>query len=393
VPLFDLDLGHEEYEAVEDVLDSGWITTGPCTKKFESAFAEFLGVQHAIAVSSGTAAMHLAHHALGLGAGDKVICPSLTFVATANAIAYTGAPPVFADITSSDDLTISPEDIESKIDGQTRGIVVMHYAGFPCDMDRVMEIARRHDLYVVEDAAHAPGAEYRAWGREHGAQAPGTKHRAPKVGTIGDIGCFSFFGNKNMTTAEGGMVVTNRDDLAEKVRMARSHGMTSLTWDRYKGHSFSYDVLDLGFNYRMDEIRAALGLAQLSKLDGKNNKRRALWSLYRQGLSDVDEIAIPFVDALETSSCHIFPVLLSEKINRKSLMEYLFQRGIQTSIHYPPVHLFSFYKSSLPAHRPLPLTEYVGKREVTLPLFPTMTEEQVFYVVGAIKDGVVQERG
>jgi dTDP-4-amino-4,6-dideoxygalactose transaminase len=281
-------MGEEEYRRVESVLDSKWLTMGQVTRDFESAFADYLGVKHAIAVSSGTAAMHLAHHAVGLEHGDKVICPSLTFVATANAIQYTGAKAVFADIASLGELTISPDDVASRIDERTKGIVVVHYAGFPCDMDRIMEIARNHNLYVIEDAAHAAGAIYSSQ-QEHGGsrlKAQGSGHarshgervadrgqgathngRTHKLGTMGDIGCFSFFSNKNMTTAEGGMVVTNWDDLAEKIRIARSHGMTTLTWDRHEGPDFSYDVVGPGYNYRIDELRSSLGLVQLKRLE------------------------------------------------------------------------------------------------------------------------------
>jgi dTDP-4-amino-4,6-dideoxygalactose transaminase len=409
VPLFDLDLGEEEYKSVKGVLDSKWLTMGRVTKDFEAAFADYLGVKHAMAVSSGTAAMHLAHHALGFQEGDEVICPSLSFVATANAILYTGAKSVFADITSFDELTISPDDVESRINERTRGIVVVHYAGFPCNMDRIMDIARNHSLFVVEDAAHAAGAEYSARSIAHSAERPiekddgqrttddaprrtdkaqSTKHKAPlqKLGTIGDIGCFSFFSNKNMTTAEGGMVVTNSDELAEKIRIARSHGMTSLTWDRYDGPDFSYDVVGPGFNYRIDELRSSLGLVQLSKLDRNNRARGALWALYTERLNSIEEIRVPFPDISGVSSYHIFPVLLSEAIDRRGLMEYLREQGIQTSVHYPPIHIFSYYRELMPSDTHLPLTEYVGSREVTLPLFPTMTKEQLEYVVDAIKD-------
>jgi dTDP-4-amino-4,6-dideoxygalactose transaminase len=409
VPLFDLDIGEEEYRSVKGVLDSKWLTMGQVTNDFESAFSDYLGVKHAMAVSSGTAAMHLAHYAAGLEQGDEVICPSLTFVATANAILYTGAKPVFADIASFDELTISPDDLDSRIDERTRGIVVVHYAGFPCNMDRIMDIARNHSLFVIEDAAHATGAEYSAKGIAHSAERPiekddgqrttnneprstdkaqSTKHKAPlqKLGTIGDIGCFSFFSNKNMTTAEGGMVVTNRDDLAEKIRIGRSHGMTSLTWDRYDGPDFSYDVVGPGFNYRIDELRSSLGLVQLNKLDENNSNRRALWTLYAQQLNIVEEIKVPFSDYDGVSSYHIFPMLLSEKVDRRGFMEYLREQGIQTSVHYPPIHLFSYYRELMPSDIHLPLTEHVGRREVTLPLFPTMEEEQVEYVVGAIKE-------
>lgn len=394
VPLFDLDLGEEEYGSVKGVLDSKWLTMGRVTKDFESAFADYLGVKHAMAVSSGTAAMHLAHHAVGLKQGDEVICPSLTFVATANAILYTGATAVFADIRSFDELTISPEDVESRIDERTRGIVVVHYAGFPCSMDRIMEMARDHDLFVIEDAAHAAGAEYSSKqeaqsSKEGDGQQTTDNGRGHKAGTIGDIGCFSFFGNKNMTTAEGGMVVTNRDDLAEKIRIARSHGMTSLTWDRYKGHNFSYDVVGPGFNYRIDELRSSLGLVQLNKLDRNNRRRRLLWMLYAEKLSSLEEIKVPFCGFSGISSYHIFPILLSEEIDRKDFMEYLHKEGIQTSIHYPPIHLFSYYRKLVPGTH-LPLTEHVGRREVTLPLFPAMEEQHVEYVVGAIKEYLVR---
>ena len=401
VPLFDLDLGEEEYKSVRGVLTSNWLTMGQITKDFESAFADYLGVRHAVAVSSATAAMHLAHIALGLGQGDEVICPSLTFVATANAISYTGATAVFADIGSLDELTISPDDIEARIGERTKGIVVVHYAGFPCNMDRIMEIARNNNLFVIEDAAHAVGAEYSPRRRSavflagsnlkgHSPQLSDGQRttdngRAYKVGTIGDIGCFSFYGNKNMTTAEGGMVETNRDDLAEKIKIARSHGMTSLTWDRYRGGDFSYDVVGPGFNYRIDDLRSSLGLVQLKKLDRNNGRRRSSWTLYKEKLNSIDEIKVPFSHFSGISSHHICPILLSEKIDRKGFMEYLREQGIQTSIHYPPIHLFSYYKKAMPPDSHLPLTEYVGRTEVTLPLFPTIEEQHIDYVVNAIK--------
>ena len=386
VPLFDLDLGEEEYRSVKRVLDSRWLTMGQVTRDFESAFADYVGVKHAIAVSSGTAAMHLAHHAMGLGDGDEVICPSLTFVATANTILYTGATVVFSDISSLDDLTISPEHMESKITERTKGVVVVHYAGFPCNMDKIMEIARRHNLFVIEDAAHAVGAAYGSQLTVRSSKLSETDNGPlRKVGTIGDIGCFSFFGNKNMTTAEGGMVVTNRDDLAERIRIARSHGMTSLTWDRYEGHSFIYDVVGPGFNYRIDEIRSSLGLMQLSKLDRNNRRRGSLWRLYREMLGGIEEIGFPFSRCDGVSSYHIFPILLSEKVDRSSFMEYLYGQGIQTSVHYPPVHLFSYYKHAMQSDTRLPLTEYVGRREVTLPLYPTMQEDHLDYVMSSVE--------
>lgn len=418
VPLFDLDIGKQEIEAISQVIQAKWISMGQVTKEFEKQFAERHGAKHGIAVCNCTAALHLALRALGAGRGDEVICPSLTFVATANSILYTGAIPVFADVTDKDDLNISPDDIESKINEKTKAILVVHYAGFPCDMDRIMEIAQKYNLFVIEDAAHAPGAEYSSQLTADGSQLimkkgnpvsyelsamswpsnpinPNNSSNSTNwanVGSIGDIGCFSFFSNKNMTTAEGGMVVTNRDDLAEKIRIARSHGMTSLTWDRHMGRDFSYDVVGPGFSYRLDELRSSLGLVQLKKLDRNNRRRRSLCTLYREKLKSIEEIKVPFSHFSGISSYHIFPILLSEKIDRRGFMEYLREQGIQTSIHYPPVHLFSYYKKLMPSDAHLPLTEYVGRREVTLPLFPTMEEQQIEYVVNAIKSYLAQNR-
>jgi dTDP-4-amino-4,6-dideoxygalactose transaminase len=216
-------------------------------------------------VFNATQALHL-HISLGIGPGDEVIVPSMTFVATANAVCYTGADVRFAEISSLSDLTISPADIVERITPKTKAIMVMHYGGYPCRMNEILAIAEKHHLGVIEDAAHAPGASLQG--------------RA--LGSWGDVGCFSFFSNKNLSTGEGGMLVTARDDIAEKVRLLRSHGMTSLTWERHQGHAYSYDVVDLGYNYRIDEIRSALGMVQLNKLDGNNKQRKYLTDLYRK---------------------------------------------------------------------------------------------------------------
>lgn len=368
VPLFDVTFGPEEHEAVHRVLESGWISMGPETEQFELEFAQYLGAKHAVAVSSGTAALHLALLALGIGPRDEVIVPSLTFVATANAIVYVGATPVFADITSLDDWNISPQDIERKITPRTRAVIVVHYGGFPCQMHRINAIAQAHGLKVVEDAAHAPGATF----------------QGKKIGTWGDAGCFSFFSNKNMTTGEGGMVVTANDAVAAKVRILRSHGMTTLTWDRHQGHSFSYDVVATGYNYRMDEIRAALGRVQLSKVDENNRKRRDFTRKMREALNNADSIALPFCSHdLDESSSHIFPILLESECLRGPFMSRLKESGIQTSIHYPPVHKFAAYNNY--GQNDLTITEEVCSREVTLPLFPSFVAEQREMVVCAVK--------
>ena len=376
IPLSDIDLGQDEIDAVIEVLKSKWLTMGEVTHNFEGAFAEYLDVKHAFAVANGTAALHIAHQVLGITEGDEVICPSLTFVATANSILYTGALPVFADVKSLDDLNISPESISEKITPRTKAITMVHYGGYPCDMDKISQIAKEHDLYIVEDAAHAPGAEI----------------NGKKLGTLGDIGCFSFFSNKNMTTGEGGMVVTDNDDIAEKIKRIRSHGMTTLTWDRHKGHAYSYDVMDLGFNYRLDEIRAAIGIVQLKKLQRNNQLRKKMVEIYRGRLNGINGIRIPFSNHKEKSSYHIFPVLLNSRINRKNFIDKMRMRGIQTSIHYPPVHLFSFYREKFGYKEgTLPITEDICGREVTLPLYPTMGFKSIEYIVRTIKSLTNQE--
>ena len=347
------------------------LSMGAVTEAFEAAFAQFLNVRHAIAITNATAALHLAHHAHGIGPGDEVIVPSLTFVATANSVLYTGATPVFADIVGPDDLNIDPEDVARKITPRTKGIVAVHYGGYPADMERIMSLAQRHGLYVVEDASHAPGSVYR--GR--------------MAGTIGTIGCFSFYPNKNMTTAEGGMVVTDDDQLANRIRRMRSHAMTTVTWDRIRGHAHSYDVTDLGFNYRIDELRSALGLAQLNRLSDNNKRRVGLMRKYLTELSRNAILKVPFGQTVDEVSYHICPTLLPDGTDRKAFMDGMRQCGIQTSVHYPPTHLFSYYRERFGYREGLlPITEAIARREVTLPLYPSMSEadvEQVSAAVGA----------
>jgi dTDP-4-amino-4,6-dideoxygalactose transaminase len=376
VPLMDVILGPEEIAAVSAVLESGWLSMGPQTRRFEEECARFLGTPHALAVANGTAALHLACLALGLGPGDEVLCPALTFVATANAILYTGARPVFVDIGGPEDLNMSVADAARKVTSRTRAMMVMHYAGHPCDMDGLSTLAEAHRLKIIEDAAHAPGAVYQSAGG------------ARMLGTLGDIGCFSFFANKNMTTGEGGLVVTHDPEVAAKVRSARSHGLSSLTWDRHRGHSLSYDVTALGFNYRIDEMRAALGLVQLAKLPGVNTRRRELTRLYREKLQSIPGLTLPGAQEIEASACHLFPLVLPPGADRAAFMAALAERGIQTSIHYPPIHRFSHYRRLSPADFDygLPQTEAVAPRLVTLPLFPTMTGEQLDRVVAAVQD-------
>jgi dTDP-4-amino-4,6-dideoxygalactose transaminase len=278
IPLADLDYGPEEDAAVLDVLHSKWLTMGGVTQAFEAEFAAHHHSPHAIAVSNATQALHLALLALGIGPGDEVIVPSLSFVATANCVLYTGAEVRFADILSPLEPTIDPASVEAQITPRTKAVICMHYGGYPCRLPELAALCARHELFLVEDAAHSPGA----W----------LDGRA--LGTWGSIGCFSFFSNKNLSTGEGGMLLTADPALAERLRLLRSHGMTSLTWDRHHGHAYSYDVVALGYNDRIDEIRSALGRVQLKKLAANNARRLEITRLYHEALRDTG-VELPVV--------------------------------------------------------------------------------------------------
>lgn len=371
VPLCDLAFDEREEKAVQEVVRSRWMTMGPRTEEFESAFAEFVGSRYAVACSSCTAALHIANVVLGISPGDEVILPSLTFVAGANAVRYVGAQPVFADIESLDRLCISPDAAARLVTPKTKALQVMHYGGHPCLMDGFVALAEEHNLRLIEDCAHAPGAKW----------------KEKCCGTIGDIGCFSFFSNKNMTTAEGGMLVTDDEEVAKRAKKLRSHGMTSLTWARTKGEGFSYDVDGEGYNYRIDEMRAAIGLVQLEKLPDLNARRAETASLYREALTTIGGLQ-PFFQEEEQESLpsnHIFPVLLDEGVQRLAFMEFLKSKGVQTSIHYPPIHWFTHYRNLL-GEIHLPMTEVVGTRLVTLPLYPSLRTVDVEYVVDCIAE-------
>jgi len=364
IPLFDLNFDQAEERAVLQVLRSKWISMGPKTAELEQRFAGMLGARHAVALANCTVALHLALRILGIGEGDEVICPSLTFVAAANAIRYVNATPVFCDIKSLEDLTIDPVMAESLVTKRTRAIMVMHYAGFPCDMTAITKIARRHKLKVIEDACHGPLSEY------HGK----------KLGTIGDIGCFSFFSNKNISTGEGGMMVTNNDEYAGRARLLRSHGMTTMSYDRARGHSTSYDVIDLGYNYRMDDVRAAIGLAQLKKLEKDLRKRQDVRRFYLEELAGTTTISIPFSHNREFVSNYIFPIVLKKanQAKRENIRQSLHAAGIQTSVHYPSVHKFTIFKR---CKDKLPKTEYISQNEITLPMYSSLYFADIQFIV------------
>jgi dTDP-4-amino-4,6-dideoxygalactose transaminase len=360
-------LGGEEKRAVCEVIDSNWLSMGERVDAFEKAFAKAHGAEAAAAVNSCTAGLHLVLVALGLGPGDEILVPSLTFVATVNAIQYTGATPVFVEIQGLELPHISIDDAKKKCSERTKAVIVMHYGGYIVDCASWREFADEHNLFLIEDAAHACGM-----GR--GARCS-------------DASVFSFFANKNMTTAEGGMVLAGDQLILKRIRQLRSHGMTSNTLDRHQGHAFSYDVTMLGYNYRLDELRASLGIAQLKHLPNWITRRAELTNYYRDCLSELmPAVVIPFDRGHETTA-HLMPILLPEKSDRLAIMRELRGEGIQTSVHYPPVHRFSLYSERFSGQK-LPKTEEFCERELTLPLHPVLRKRDVKKVVGVLRKSI-----
>jgi dTDP-4-amino-4,6-dideoxygalactose transaminase len=371
VQLFKLNYDEHERQAIREVLDSTWLTMGQKTADFETAFSTFLGNNvQCLAVSNCTAALYMALLACNIQPGDEVITPALTFIADQNTTYLTGASNVLGDITSLEDWSMSPKEIEANITSKTKAVMIVHYAGYACDMDSIVDVCRRHNIYLIEDCAHTPGADY----------------KGKPLGTFGDVAAFSFFSNKNISVGEGGMVATQNPDIYQKLKNIRSHGMTVPSFDRYKGRAVSYDVESPGFNYRIDEIRSALGLVQLQKLETANQQRKKIVNHYYERLDNISLITIPYRHFTRgNSNYHIMPILLAEKIKRDKVIESMKQDGIQTSIHYPAIQQFSAYKDRVNS---TPVAEYVSAHELTLPLYPTMTFEEVDIVCDALLKGL-----
>ena len=376
IPLFNLNFDEREAQAAYDTIKSGWISTGPKNAELEQMFIDMWNVKYAVSMSNCTDALHVCCMVCGFGPGDEVICPSLTFAASCNCIRYVGATPVFADIVGPDHINIDPKDIERKITPNTKGIIVVHMAGFPCQMDEIMAIARKHNLKVIEDACHGPLSEY----------------KGVKLGTIGDCAAYSFFSNKNISTGEGGMFITNNEEMAAKARLIRSHGMSTMSYQRASGHATEYDITCLGYNFRMDDIRAAIAIEQLKKLPKDLETRLAVRARYVERLAGMERVAVPFADNTEFVSNYIFPIVIlnSTREQRDALREFMHAEGIQTSVHYPAAHKFSTYRE---LGTVLPQTEYVTENEVTLPMYAALTLEQVDFICDTLECGIKEIYG
>jgi dTDP-4-amino-4,6-dideoxygalactose transaminase len=371
VSLTEVSLSDREVEAVMETLRSGWLTMGPRTQELEGAFAARLGMPHAAAVSSGSAAVHLVLLAAGIGPGDEVIVPGMSYVADAHAPRLCGATPVFADSLSPDVPSMDPDDVAGRITARTRAVIAVHMFGYPVAIEALEALCAERGLMLIEDCAEALGAEL-----------PGGE----PVGTRGLAGCFSFFSKTQLGVGEGGMVVSRDGSTDARVRSLRSHAMTSVTWDRHRGHAQTYDVTDLGFNYRIDETRASLALARLGHLDERVAGLRRVVGTYRTGLADVDGVEPVFGDdQVERAGHFAFPVLVRDRDVRDAARTRLQEHGIQTTF-YPSITQLSAYASG--AGGGCPVAEEFADRHLALPLFPTLDDERIDIVVGELRESL-----
>jgi perosamine synthetase len=380
LPFHKPDIGEAEIRAVVETLHSGWLTTGAKVKAFEAEFAKYIGCSYAVAVNSGTAALHLALDAIGVNEGDEVIVPAMTFAATAEVVFYLKAKPVLVDC-QADTLNLDTERIEAAITPRTKAIIPVHLAGHPCDMNRILEIAKLHKLKVIEDAAHALPASY----------------RDKKVGTIGDVTCFSFYATKTITTGEGGMATTENPDWAKRIRMMSLHGISLDAWDRYtdKG-SWYYEITRPGYKYNLTDIAAALGIEQLKRCDDFYQARRRIAERYDEGFADLPEIQLPACASDIQHAWHLYIIQLNIerlRISRQDFIKALKSQNIGTSVHFIPLHLHPFYRDTF-GYRPadFPQATAVFERIVSLPIYPKMTERDVDHVIDAIKKLVREYR-
>lgn len=379
-------IGEEEVREVEATLRSGWLTTGPRTAQFEKEFSAYVRASHALAVNSCTAGLHIAFAALGIGKGDEVITTPLTFCSTVQTILQVGARPVLADIGA--DGNIDPEEIARAITPRTRAIVPVHFAGLPCEMKAIWMLARKHGLFVIEDAAHAAGTHYQ--GCPIGMAAAEGDHDAS------DAVAFSFYATKNMTTGEGGMITTPRESLAARMRMLSLHGMSRDAWNRYSRRgNWYYEVVDAGFKYNLTDIQSAMGIHQLRKLDSFIETRKRYARIYNKALAGIEEVELPPDRPDVRHSWHLYVLRLNLgllQIDRQAFVEELGRRGVGASVHFIPIPLHPFFARLPLAGRPCRRALDLYQRIVSLPLYPAMTERQVCYVAECVKDVLVSNR-
>jgi dTDP-4-amino-4,6-dideoxygalactose transaminase len=372
VPLTKLELSDAEVESALDAVRSEWLTMGPRTQHLEAAFASYTGSEHVVAVSSGTAALHLACLAAGVGPDDEVIVPAMTFVATAHGPRNCGATAVLSDSVGPLDPTIDPEAVESLIGERTRAVIAVHFCGYPAATDALRSLCDRRGIVLIEDCAQAAGGRYGPDGA--------------LVGTKCSAGCFSFFSKTQLGVGEGGAVTAQDADIADRVRSLRSHAMTTVTWDRHRGHAETYDVTDLGFNYRIDELRAALAHARLDALDTALEGLRQVAEGYRRRLADIDGVEIPFDgDAVAWSGHFAFPVLLADRLTRDTVRERMHDQGVQTTF-YPALTQLTEYRDAAP--RGAQRAEEFADRHCALPLSPSLDDEELDVVVTALTESV-----
>jgi len=373
VPFFYPSISKDDQLAVKNALNSPLLTDGPLLKKFENNFARFTGAKYAIGVSNATSALHLSLKALGITKGDEVIIPDMTFVATASSILFTGATPVVADIDN--DLNISIESIEKNITKKTKAILPVHFAGKICNINKIKKIARNNNLKLIEDCAHGIGT------RE------GKKH----VGTFGNAGCFSFYPTKNFTTIEGGMVITNSEEIAKYVRTARNHGLTKTLSNRFSsGKPWDYDVIEPGYNYRLDEIRSALGINQLKRVKKLNLLRKNAAKYYYLKLKDINEIEIPEILNYNNHVYHLYIIKIKKnyKMSRDDLFKKLLREGIRTSVHYKPLHKFTMFVKKGKKYDSVLKSEKAYSEIISLPMYPSITKKEQDIVIETIKNSL-----
>jgi len=380
VPFHRADIGEEEIASVVETLQSGWLTSGPRVREFEAAFAAYIGVEHAVALNSATAALHLALEALGVRSGDEVIVPTMTFAASAEVVTYLGARPVLVDC-DPDALTIRASDVEPAITPRTKAIMPVHYGGYACDMDGILELASARGIPVVDDAAHALPTTYR--GR--------------RVGTMGAMTAFSFYATKTLTTGEGGMLTTADARYADRVRLMSLHGISRAAWNRYTAEgSWKYDILEPGYKYNLTDVAAALGVVQLRRVEQMRDRRRCVAQAYDRAFADLPEVILPARSSDVDHAWHLYPIRLRHdmlRIGRDAAIEELKARGIGTSVHFIPLHMHPYYRSIFGyAPDEFPNASAAFTSLISLPIYPGMTHDAINRVIHEVSDIVIKGR-